>query len=73
MRKLHLSQTNKKIFGVIGGAGETYDIDPTLLRLAIVFIALATAIVPALLTYLIAWLIIPENTMTRVEESGGII
>ena len=27
MRRLYLSKTDKKIFGVCGGIGETYDID----------------------------------------------
>ena len=37
MKKLYLSNTDKKIFGVCGGIAETYDIDPTIVRLAIVF------------------------------------
>lgn len=59
MRYLHLSRTNKKLFGVCGGIGETYDIDPTLIRLIVVFLCFATAVVPVLLTYLVAWLIMP--------------
>jgi subtilisin family serine protease len=34
MKRLHVSETNKKILGVCGGIAETYDIDPTLVRLA---------------------------------------
>lgn len=59
MKRLHLSKTNKKIFGVCGGIGETYDIDPTLIRLIVVFLCLATAIVPIAATYIVAWLIMP--------------
>ena len=61
MRKLYLSKKYKKIFGVCGGIGETYDIDPTLIRLVVVFLCLATAIIPVLLTYSAAWIIVPEN------------
>ena len=61
MRRLYLSKTDKKIFGVCGGIGETYDIDPTLIRLALVFLCLATAILPVVLTYIIAWAIIPKK------------
>jgi len=32
MRKLYLSKEDSKIFGVCGGIGQTYDIDPTLVR-----------------------------------------
>ena len=59
MRRLHLSKTNKKIFGVCGGIGETYDIDPTLIRLTVVFLYFATAIIPVTVTYIVAWLIMP--------------
>ncbi len=61
MRKLYISKTNSKIFGVCGGIGETYDIDPTLVRLVVVFLCFATAILPVLLTYLAAWIIVPEK------------
>jgi phage shock protein C len=60
MRKLHLSKENKKIFGVCGGIGETYDIDPTLVRLIAVFLCLATGGAPLLLTYVAAWIIVPK-------------
>ena len=61
MRKLYLSKKNSKIFGVCGGIGETYDIDPTVIRLATVFLFLATAIIPVLVTYILAWLLIPHK------------
>jgi phage shock protein C len=61
MKKLYLSNSDKKIAGVCGGIAETYNIDSTLIRLAWVFIGLATAIIPALVTYIIAWIIIPQK------------
>ena len=61
MRKLYLSRKYKKIFGVCGGIGQTYDIDPTLVRLIVVFLCLATGVVPLLLTYLAAWIIVPKK------------
>ncbi|MCH8120046.1 MAG: PspC domain-containing protein [Planctomycetes bacterium] len=61
MKKLYISKTEKKIFGVCGGIGETYDIDPTLVRLVMVFLCFATAILPVALTYLAAWIIVPEK------------
>jgi len=61
MKKLYLSQTDKKIFGVCGGIGETYDVDPTLIRLVMVFLCFATAILPLLVTYIVAWVIFPEK------------
>ena len=62
MKKLYLSNSDAKIFGVCGGIGETYDIDPTLVRLALVFLCLVTAIIPAVVAYIIAWVIIPDRS-----------
>ncbi len=62
MRKLYISKTNSKIFGVCGGIGEAYDIDPTLVRLMVVFLCLATGVAPLLLTYLAAGIIVPKKT-----------
>lgn len=61
MKKLYLSKDDKKIFGICGGIGETYDIDPTVVRLVAVGIAIITAIIPAVIMYIIAWAIIPEK------------
>ena len=61
MRKLYLSREDSKIFGVCGGIGQTYDIDPTLVRLVVVFLCLSTGILPLLLTYIIAWVIVPKE------------
>ena len=61
MKKLYISKTEKKIFGVCGGIGETYNIDPTLVRLMVVFLCVATGILPIVLTYLAAWFIVPDE------------
>jgi len=64
MRKLYLSKEDSKIFGVCGGIGQTYDIDPTLVRLVVVFLCLSTGILPLVLTYIIAWVIVPKEPKT---------
>ena len=60
MKKLYLTKNDSKIFGICGSIGETYDIDPTMVRLITVFLCLATGILPLLITYCIAWIIIPK-------------
>jgi len=60
MKKLYLSKKNSKILGICGSIGETYDLDPTLVRLITVFLCLSTGILPLLVTYFIAWIIIPK-------------
>jgi phage shock protein C len=61
MKKLYLSTTDKKIFGVCGGIAETYDIDPTLIRLVLVFFTLVTFVAPLVVTYIIAGFIMPRK------------
>ena len=61
MKKLYLAKKDKKISGVCGGIGETYDIDPTAVRIVTVFLCLATGILPLLVTYFIAWIIMPKE------------
>ena len=61
MKKIYRSQKDKKIAGIFGGLGELFSIDPTLLRLAFVFIGLITGIFPAIIAYLVGWVIIPKG------------
>lgn len=61
MKKLYLSEENKKILGVCGGFGETFNIDPTLVRLMVVFLCIATGVISLLLNYLAVKLIVPEK------------
>ncbi len=65
MKRLYKSNTNKVVSGVLGGVGEYYDIDPTLLRLAFLVLSIMTAFVPAIIGYIIASIIVPK----RVEGS----
>ena len=61
MKKIYRSQKDKKVAGIFGGLGELFSIDPTLLRLAFVFIGLITGIFPAIIAYLVGWVIIPKG------------
>ena len=59
-KKLYRSKNNRRVAGVCGGIAEYFDIDPTLVRLlALLFILLGGA---GVITYLIAWIIIPEKS-----------
>lgn len=61
MKRLYRSKRDVKIAGVCAGIAESFNIDPTVVRLAAVFIAIVTGLIPAVVTYLIGWVIIPEN------------
>ena len=58
-KKLYRSTRQKMLGGVCGGLAEYFDLDVSLIRLIFVGLALLTAILPMVLFYLVAWLIIP--------------
>lgn len=71
-KKLYRSRDNKMLFGVCGGLGEYFDIDPIIIRLF--FIALTFAGGAGVVLYIIAAIIIPEepskkNNKTISEEN----
>ena len=59
MKKLYRSQKDKMIAGICGGLGEMFEFDSTLIRLALVFIGLATGVLPIIVAYIVGWIIIP--------------
>lgn len=59
MKRLYRSTHDKMLAGVCAGLAEYWDVDPSLIRLAVVFIAIITAVIPALLVYILAAIIIP--------------
>jgi phage shock protein C len=69
MKKLYRSTTDKYIFGILGGLGNYFQVDSTLLRLAFVFFVLVTGFFPGVLAYLIAYFIVPENPKDIVHHT----
>lgn len=61
MKKLYLSETDKKICGVCGGIAEYFEVDTTLIRLAWVLFSIFTAMFGGLLAYIMACMIIPKR------------
>lgn len=68
MRKLYRSDTDKKIAGIRGGLGEMLSYDSTIIRLIFVFITVLTGLVPAIVAYIVGWLIIPVKGNDVVEN-----
>jgi phage shock protein C len=60
-KRLYRSGRDAMISGVAGGLGEYFSVDPTLVRLAFVLLAFATGFFPALMLYLILWIIVPRG------------
>lgn len=58
-KKLYRSQKWKMIGGVCGGLAEYFDIDVSFVRLIFVAICLITAVLPMVIFYIIALIVIP--------------
>ena len=61
MKKVYLSRTDDKIFGICGGVGKAYDTDSNLIRLGCIFLCLLTGIIPLVVTYIVAYFLLPEE------------
>jgi phage shock protein C len=58
-KRLMRSSTDRKIAGVCGGIAEYFNADPSVVRILVVLIALATGCVFGIIAYLVAWVILP--------------
>ncbi len=65
MKRLYLSNTEKKIAGVCGGLGEYFDVDPTIVRLLFIILCFATGIFPFILGYILCWIIAPRAPLQQ--------
>lgn len=63
--RLYRSRENRRLAGVAGGLGQYLAVDPTLVRLAFVFLTVASGL--GLLVYLILWLIMPTRPLGEAE------
>lgn len=68
MKKLYLSQTDKKVAGVCGGIGKYFDIDSTLVRVGWVIFSLLGG--GGVLAYIICMLVVPKEEDLDEEEYG---
>jgi phage shock protein PspC (stress-responsive transcriptional regulator) len=59
-KKLALSRRDKKIAGVCGGFAEYLELDPTLVRL--LWLMMALVVGWGVVAYLVAWIVMPQET-----------
>jgi phage shock protein C len=57
--KLYRSRTNRQVAGVCGGLAERFNVDPTLMR--VLFIVLAIFGGAGIVLYIAMWIIVPEQ------------
>jgi len=60
-KKLMRPRAEKKIAGVCAGLAQQFDLDVSLVRILYFFITFATGVCPGVVTYLLAWIIVPEE------------
>lgn len=60
-KKLYRSSTNKVFAGICGGVGEYAGVDPAVLRLIWLVIAIFSGVLPGIVAYLFAILIVPKR------------
>lgn len=60
-KRLTRDTKNKVLAGVCSGIGNYFEVDPVVIRLVWVIFTLVTGVVPGILAYIIAWIIIPEK------------
>lgn len=65
-KRLYLSVTDKKISGVCGGIAEYLNADPTAIRLLWTILTILSGIVPGVIAYVIAAMIMPKPPEAEV-------
>ena len=59
VKRLYRSRSDRWIFGVCGGFGEYFNLDPILIR--VLFVIFTLVFGSGILIYLLMWLIIPQE------------
>ena len=70
MKNLYLGR-DKKLFGLCAGVGNYFNLDPTLIRIAVATVSLITAVLPAIAVYVVLSLVIPQAPVDYTEVNDG--
>lgn len=70
-RNLYRSEKNKIIAGIAGGLGEYFNIDPVIIR--VIFVVLALFGGAGIPLYLIFWLVIPKESDLNQSDHTNVI
>lgn len=69
-KKLFKSRNDRKVAGVCGGIAEYFDIDSTLVRLAVVLL-IAMSIGTGLLAYIVAAIVMPDESVNYNNNNNN--
>lgn len=67
MKQLYRCRWNRKLFGVFGGLGIYFNIDPTLLRVLFIILTIPLGLFLLPIAYVIAALLIPEGPKHYIQ------
>lgn len=68
-KRLYRSRKDSVIGGVCGGLGEYLDVDPVIVRVALVLLVLAKGL--GILAYIIAWIVMPQRPEDEIRVEEG--
>jgi phage shock protein C len=66
IKKLYRTRSDAQLAGICSGLGRYMAVDPNVVRLVALIATIATGLVPGILAYLGAWLIVPSEPVQRV-------
>jgi phage shock protein C len=66
-KRLYRSRDDRMIAGVCGGLAEYFNIDPTIVRLVLLFLTLWGG--GGVLVYVLSWIVIPEQPVSVAPTS----
>lgn len=69
-RRLTRSRRERMVAGVAGGLAEYFDLDPSLVRVALILLAVVSG-GTALVLYVAAWIVLPESGEPAAAATGG--
>ncbi|AKB39255.1 PspC domain-containing protein [Methanosarcina mazei] len=64
-KRLTRSKSDRMVFGVCGGLGKYFGVDPTLIRLGFAFFILLSGIGPGIVIYIIMAIIMPQENNVK--------
>ena len=64
-KRLYRSRQEKVLAGICGGFGEYFEVDPTIMRLALILLVFASG-GAVILAYLLGWIIIPREPLPEI-------
>ncbi|MFQ5584501.1 MAG: PspC domain-containing protein [Calditrichia bacterium] len=71
MKRFYRSTKDQKIAGICGGLGEVFNIDSNIIRLLLILATLVSGFFPFVLTYIIAWIILPEDYLVTEKNPNN--